>query len=65
MFIIVDLPEPDAPITATNSPGMTSRSMPLSAWNAVSPVPKVLVTPRSAMIGPAVGSFISRLPATR
>jgi hypothetical protein len=39
MFIAVDLPEPDGPMTATKSPSLTSRSMPLSAWKAMAPVP--------------------------
>ena len=50
--MVVDLPEPDGPITATKSPRAMSRSMPFSAWNAVAPWPNVLVTPRRAMIGP-------------
>ena len=33
MFMIVDLPEPDGPMIATNSPSSTDRSMPRSAWN--------------------------------
>jgi hypothetical protein len=39
MFIAVDLPEPDGPITATKSPVSTSRSTPFSAWKAVAPLP--------------------------
>ena len=39
MFIVVDLPEPDGPITATKSPAAMSRSTPFSAWNAVAPSP--------------------------
>ena len=31
MFIAVDLPEPDGPMTATNSPRAIVKSMPLSA----------------------------------
>jgi len=31
MFIVVDLPDPDGPITATKSPAAMSRSTPLSA----------------------------------
>jgi hypothetical protein len=39
MFIVVDLPDPDGPITATKSPDWMSRSTPFSAWNAVAPSP--------------------------
>jgi len=31
MFIAVDLPDPDGPITAMKSPAATSMSMPFSA----------------------------------
>ena len=54
MFIVVDLPEPDGPITATKSPRAIARSTPFSAWNAAAPVPKVLVIPSSSMIGASV-----------
>ena len=37
MFMQVDLPEPDGPITATNSPSWTDRSMPASAATSASP----------------------------
>jgi hypothetical protein len=43
MFIVVDLPEPDAPMIATKSPRSIVRSTPFSAWNAAMPWPKVLV----------------------
>jgi hypothetical protein len=39
MCIIVDLPEPDGPMTAVSSPRATPREQPLSAWTAVSPSP--------------------------
>src|SRR5437764_4682466 len=51
MFIVVDLPDPDAPMIATKSPEATSRSTPFSAWNAALPSPKRLVMPRSAISG--------------
>src|SRR3954465_3486858 len=54
MFIVVDLPEPDAPMIATKSPAATSRSTPLSAWNAAGPSPKRLVMPRSAISGSVI-----------
>ena len=37
MFIIVDLPDPLGPITATNSPSSIVRSIPLSARRAAGP----------------------------
>jgi hypothetical protein len=39
MFINVDLPDPDEPITATYSPARTWRDTPRSACTAVSPMP--------------------------
>src|ERR1700754_990968 len=46
MFISVDLPDPDEPITATYSPASTRRDTPRNACTVVSPLPYVLVTPR-------------------
>src|SRR4051812_44380559 len=46
MFINVDLPEPEEPITATYSPASTRSDTPRRAWTAVSPWPYVLVTSR-------------------
>ena len=54
MFIVVDLPEPEGPMTATKSPRSMVRSTPFSAWNAAAPWPKVLVIPSSSMIGSPV-----------
>src|SRR5260221_292340 len=49
---MVDLPEPDGPMSATNSPGRTSRSAPRRAWTMLSfPMRYVFVTPRSWMTG--------------
>ena len=39
MCIIVDLPDPDGPMTAVSSPRATSTEQPLRAWTAVSPSP--------------------------
>ena len=39
MFMAVDLPEPDGPMMATNSPSWIVRSMLWSAVKAASPVP--------------------------
>ncbi len=37
MCINVDLPEPDGPVTATNSPGSTSSDTPRKARTSTSP----------------------------
>jgi hypothetical protein len=39
MFMQVDFPEPDGPITATNSPSAMVRSIPASAATRASPLP--------------------------
>ena len=59
----VDLPEPDGPIRAMNSPRATVRSMPRSAWTATPLVPYVFVRPFVSMMGfmastPMVGSRV-------
>src|ERR1039458_1151410 len=48
-FITVDLPEPLGPMTATNSPSSTRRSIPESASKAEAPCPYVLVTPSNSI----------------
>ena len=63
MFIVVDLPDPDAPMIATKSPAAMSRSMPFSAWNAAAPSPKRLVIPRSAISGSAILTWPRRRAA--
>src|SRR5512138_3665620 len=60
MLSRVDLPLPDLPITATNSPGSTCRSISWSAVNVPAAVSKVFVTPRRSIKGPCAGGF-SRL----
>src|SRR3954447_3206700 len=52
----VDFPQPDGPMSDTNSPGATSRSMPRRAtvWLRSRPV-KTLSTPAIRTIGPATG----------
>src|SRR5262245_14297811 len=62
MFIIVDLPEPEGPITATKSPAAIVRSTPRKAWNAPSPEPNVLVMPRSSI---SAESIAPCTPASR
>src|SRR6188474_3435315 len=52
--ISVDLPEPDGPIRATNSPRCTVRSMPRSACTAVPLEPNTLVRSRVWMIARSV-----------
>src|SRR5688572_7587889 len=42
MCISVDLPDPEGPVTATNSPGSTSKSAPRSARTVTSPTTYVL-----------------------
>src|SRR5450759_3398786 len=46
----VDLPEPDGPTRATNSPAETERSMPQSAGTAVPFDPKTFVRPCASMM---------------
>src|ERR1019366_2737549 len=46
MLIVVDLPEPDAPVMATTSPAATSRTIPARARTVASPLPYVFVTAR-------------------
>src|ERR1035437_9660979 len=47
----VDLPEPEGPTRATNSPAETVRSMPQSACTAMPFDPKTFVRPCVSMIG--------------
>ena len=51
MFISVLLPEPDAPMIATSSPGLIARSMPCSTSTARSPLKYVFLTPQSSISG--------------
>ena len=44
----VDLPQPEGPISETNSPAATVREIPVSASTAVAPSPKRFSTPSSA-----------------
>src|SRR3990170_6184673 len=46
---MVDLPQPEGPTTATNSPGATTRSMPSSARRR--PPSKILTRPLTSMAG--------------
>ena len=54
MFISVDLPEPDEPMMARYSPRRTVNDIPRSACTSVSPIPYVLVTPRTSRTGCSV-----------
>ncbi len=47
----VDLPQPDGPTMETKLPASIMRSSGPSAWVVCSPLPKVLLTPASAIIG--------------
>src|SRR5436190_7841120 len=53
MFIKVDLPDPLAPINATNSPRAISNETPRTAWTSTSPVRYVFSTSsrRTATLG--------------
>src|SRR3954470_4700779 len=56
MYIKVDLPDPDGPITAVSCPAGTSRDTPRSASTADSPSPKRRVTsqaPTTGLVAPA------------
>jgi len=58
----VDLPQPDGPISETNSPAAISRSMPLSAPTAFARLPKVFSTPTARTAGTAASaSLVSNL----
>ena len=48
------LPEPDSPTMATNSPGLTSMSMPFTASTSPSPVRNSTLRSRTARMGSAV-----------
>ena len=53
----VDLPEPDGPISATNSPRSTVMSMPRRAWTAAPLEPKTFVRPWVLMIADMVSDL--------
>ncbi len=44
MFIRVDLPEPDGPITATDSPSLMVSETSRRAWTSTSPIRYTLLT---------------------
>src|SRR6266567_2391691 len=48
--ISVDLPDPDGPISARNSPRSTVRSMPRRAWTATPLDPYVFISPVVSMM---------------
>ena len=56
----VDLPQPEGPISDTNSPLATSRSIPCSA--ATAPAPNSFETPRTDTTACVVGAIIGELP---
>ena len=49
----VDLPEPEGPMMAANSPGRMARLTPSRATTRASPWPYAFVTPRASTTGPA------------
>src|SRR5438067_13401673 len=65
MFIIVDLPEPLAPMNATNSPGSTRKETPRTARTSMSPLRYVFSIPSSAMTGFIVASAKPHATAER
>src|SRR5690349_1706084 len=65
MLISVDLPEPDAPVIATNSPRAMSRSTPSRARTSVSPAPYTLLAARSESSGASGVEPIGRPPGGR
>ena len=66
MFISVDLPEPDEPMMATNSPGWTVRLMPRSASTLTSPTTNVRATFSTLITGGAPEpSCVIAAPAQR
>src|SRR5712691_4026168 len=56
MFIKVDFPEPEGPVTATNSPGYTSSEIPRSARTWFCPILYVLVRSLTFTNGTALTS---------
>src|SRR4051794_38685840 len=52
------LPEPDSPTIATVSPGLMSRSMPLTAWRMPSPVRKRTLRSRTARTGSVMSAVL-------
>src|SRR5947208_15767640 len=62
----VDLPEPDAPMMATNSPASTSRETPARARTSTSPAWYTLVTLSIRMSGaPSITAPLQRAPERR
>ncbi|HEV3053961.1 MAG TPA: hypothetical protein VGX45_04845 [Solirubrobacteraceae bacterium] len=62
MFISVDFPEPEGPITATYSPWLMVIEMPRNASNEIRPLEYVLRMSSIAMTGRAVP--IAEVPIT-
>ena len=50
IFMNVDFPEPEGPITATNAPLSMARETPLSAWKPTSPIRYVFTTSETSII---------------
>src|SRR6059058_3884330 len=61
MCISVDLPEPEEPMMAANSPRVTARSIPRSACTAFSPESYVFVTASSWMRARCASGSVSYL----
>ena len=56
----VDLPEPEGPITATNSPGSIATEIPRNAGTVYPPRRYSLARSRVRMSGSAMGSLLKR-----
>src|SRR5579859_3676775 len=61
----VDLPEPEEPMMATNSPGSIARSTPRSACTSTSPITKVRVTFSSLRTGSGMLACVPRTSEAR
>ena len=61
MCMSVDLPDPDGPVTATNSPFSTSRSAPRRARTMTSPTVYGLTRFRTEMTGGMLFVFFATL----
>ncbi len=61
----VDLPEPEGPISATNSPRSTVMSIPRRAWTAAPFAPKTFVRPEVLMMADMACSFVVSFGCSR
>src|SRR3954447_24933780 len=71
-FMNVDLPDPDGPMIATNSPSWISRETPRSAWTITSPIvyrlcrsATLMIAVESPLVGGAVRLSMVDFPTDR